>query len=204
MKMTQEERFWLKVNKDGPLPDQSNPHYAGLDKCWEWTAYKLASGYGAVGWDNTVRLAHRVSKAISERFDLTQSKVHVLHKCDNPSCVNPDHLFYGDPLANTKDMILKGRGNPPTGERHGSVTKPERIARGDRNGSRTKPDRRPCGGRIGIAVLTEAQVVEIREKRREEKLPYRVLAQIFGVSLGTIAQVVVGKTWRHVSNQQSS
>jgi len=85
--------FWKQVDKSG-----------GDDACWIWNGYKLTSGYGQyyhVG-------AHRVAW-IETHGDIPDNLL-VCHHCDNPSCVNPKHLFLGTHRDNTQDMIAKGRG----------------------------------------------------------------------------------------------
>jgi len=88
------ERFWNKVNKSG--------------KCWEWTAGKDSKGYGLFKLNGKMVLAHRRS------WILTNGEIPlgmgILHKCDNPSCVNPKHLFIGNHQTNMADRDLKERG----------------------------------------------------------------------------------------------
>lgn len=100
------DRFWDKVNKDGPVP-QHVPH---LGKCWVWTGAKAHKGYGAIsgeGFRSKRDLAHRVSWRL-HHGDVPQG-LWVLHKCDNPPCVRPDHLFLGTSQDNHADMMRKGR-----------------------------------------------------------------------------------------------
>ena len=99
-------RFWSKVDKNGPLPDQSNPHYAGLSPCWTWTSAKTPYGYG-VFHSHIERLAHRMSWVMQNKSTL--NALHVLHLCDNPSCVNPEHLGTGDQSTNMADKLVKDR-----------------------------------------------------------------------------------------------
>lgn len=85
--------------------------------CWIWTGGLSKSGYGqlhapALG----ERRAHRVS-FILHRGAIPDGLL-VLHKCDNPRCVNPAHLFLGTPLDNIRDMIAKGRDDKVKGMRH--------------------------------------------------------------------------------------
>jgi len=74
--------------------------------CWEWERCINKHGYGVSRYKGTIMLAHRVSWMIS----LGEIKdFHVLHKCDNPKCINPTHLFLGSHQDNITDMVLKGR-----------------------------------------------------------------------------------------------
>lgn len=90
-------RFWSKVNK--------------TDDCWEWTGGKNSGGYGRFVVDGSITLAHRYSVELDGR-DPTGK--FVCHHCDNPSCVNPEHLFVGTNHDNVKDMMNKNR--------HGLIT----------------------------------------------------------------------------------
>lgn len=89
------ERFWAKVVKAGP------------DECWKWTASMTRTGYGTFGFSGgATYLAHRVS------FFLAHGRWPepcCLHRCDNPGCVNPAHLFEGSQLENVADMDRKKR-----------------------------------------------------------------------------------------------
>ncbi len=90
---TVEERFWRYVQKG-----------AG---CWEWTACKSEGrGYMSSGTGSTLRPS-RVSWTIHN--GPIPAGLHVCHKCDNPGCVRPDHLFLGTPKDNMQDMVRKGR-----------------------------------------------------------------------------------------------
>lgn len=120
--LTFEQRFWGKVLK--------------TDGCWLWMAGKDQDGYGkfSVGPRSIARpkLAHRIA------WELTNGEVSesifVLHRCDNPSCVRPDHLFLGTHQDNMDDMVAKGRGS--IGTRNGKYTKPERTPRGEQHWKR--------------------------------------------------------------------
>lgn len=84
--------------------------------CWLWTAGALPTGYGSLNWRGKNRLAHRVSYEI--HCGEIPHGLHVLHSCDNPCCVNPDHLRPGTDADNIADMIARGRGNPAIGDRN--------------------------------------------------------------------------------------
>lgn len=84
--------------------------------CREWSRAKLARGYGRVQWEGRVHLAHRLSYT-AYKGEIPKGMC-VCHSCDNPSCINPDHLFLGTPLANMRDMVRKGRSRGPQGANH--------------------------------------------------------------------------------------
>lgn len=89
-----EIRFWAKVSK--------------TEGCWLWTASVNNKGYGEFNSGNDVIVySHRFSWMI--HFGEIPKKTGVLHKCDTPRCVRPDHLFLGTQLDNMRDMTLKGR-----------------------------------------------------------------------------------------------
>lgn len=98
-----EQRFWEKVDKDGPVP----AHCPELGQCWVWTAGKTGSGYGGFWYEGRTLGAHTLS--------LRWSGVEIppdefaLHHCDNPACVRPAHLFVGRQSDNIADMVEKGR-----------------------------------------------------------------------------------------------
>lgn len=89
------KRFWDKVNKDAPYG------------CWEWTASTLVSGgYGAFMLNHVTQRAHRVSYFLMNG-ELEPGKV-IIHKCDNPKCVNPDHLGQGTQKDNMSTVPNPG------------------------------------------------------------------------------------------------
>jgi HNH endonuclease len=100
-------RFWSKVDKHGPLPE----HCPELGPCWVWTRATDPAGYGRFGIGsrgaNRVFFAHRVALALTGT--IPPDDLDACHRCDNPPCCNPGHLFLGTLLDNMADMVAKGR-----------------------------------------------------------------------------------------------
>lgn len=80
--------------------------------CWLWTATSVKYGYGTFHWRGKDRYAHRVSWELYR--GTWPSTLCVLHKCDTPACVNPEHLFLGSRTDNNADCVSKGRNNNQT------------------------------------------------------------------------------------------
>jgi hypothetical protein len=102
--LTPEERFWKYVDKDGPVPE----HVPYLGQCWLWTAGRDKGGYGKFTVDGGYIRAHRFSYEMVHG-PVPDDKPQVLHRCDNPSCVRPSHLWAGTNEDNTADKENKGR-----------------------------------------------------------------------------------------------
>lgn len=201
--------FWAKVDKS-----------AGADACWIWTACRDHKGYGQLRIHSKSILAHRYAY-ILEHGEIPDG-MFVCHHCDNPSCVNPTHLFLGTNTDNVHDMMAKGRNmhitRPETlarGERHGRYTKPERTASGERNGSRLHPERLSRGEthysrtnpellargeRNGNSKLAEIQVREILHSFAHGNVSKSELARKYHVSRVVIRAIINGKIWKHVTD----
>ena len=148
--------------------------------CTEWTSAKTSFGYGRVSCGrefNNMR-AHRLSWAIVN--GPIPEDMCICHSCDNPSCINPDHLFLGTKLDNTADMVSKGRHFTPFKEINRVKENPELAARGEANGN---------------SILTEDIVRQIRS------FPGGLdeTAEKFGIGRTTAWRVKTYRSWKHVS-----
>jgi hypothetical protein len=174
----QAAKFWARVNKAGPtMPGMITP-------CWLWAGANDGDGYGSF-WAKKHIKAHRASWMIANG-PLHRGEGHhgtcVCHRCDNRSCVNPDHLFLGSHAENMADRERKGRNKPQ---------------RGDANGSRLHPERLPRGETQHLSKLTAARVIEIRSLYATG-ITLAELGARFGVHFATISKVILRKTWKHI------
>lgn len=147
-------------------------HVERTPGCWLWTGEKNSKGYGRFRKNGQWHLAHRFSW---EAFKGPLSDgLCVLHRCDNPRCVNPKHLFLGTQTDNMRDCANKGR-----------LVLPEQKAEGTQHYS---------------AKLTEDDVRAIR-RRFASGEGQRCIAESFGLKRTTIAAITQGRTWKHVLDQ---
>lgn len=151
-----QRRFWRKVRKTAD--------------CWIWTGKPNHSGYGRIGWSRpNVHLAHRVSWIMA--YGPIPDELRVLHRCDNPPCVRPDHLFLGTQQDNMRDAAEKGRMKPPP---HG------------------------LGEDAPNAKLTERDVLQIRKRVAAGEFQKRI-AKEYGVNPSNVSAIKRRLTWRHLA-----
>lgn len=156
---TPEQRFWANVKKS--------------DGCWEWLGYRVRGRYGQMYAEKRRRVyAHRFSWELHFGPIPSHDSFHglcVCHRCDNPGCVNPEHLFLGTNEENIADRNRKGRTQRGYGDRQ----------RGEENPS---------------AKLTEPEVRAIRESG--DRLSD--IAERFGIGVSTASLIRNRHLWTHV------
>lgn len=159
-----EEFFWSKIKK--------------TDTCWIWQGRVDRNGYGKfhVG---SIFLAHRYSYQLHN--GPLAPGMFVCHKCDNPPCCNPDHLFLGTAADNIKDAAAKGR-----------------MARGERNAAHLYPDRVLRGSGHACSKLTEEQVRELRDDYAAGGVTQQQLAKRYNINNSTVCYILKRRTWTHI------
>lgn len=135
--------------------------------------------------------AHRVAWKLRYKKDPTD---RILHTCDNPKCVNSEHLFEGSPLDNSRDAATKGRS--AFGDRNGSRLYPERLVRGEDHWCRKSPERLQ-GVSNPAAKLDENAVLEIRVLRSYGANQYHI-AEAYGITQGLVSQIQRRAVWSHL------
>ena len=142
------QRFWSKVNRTAP------------NGCWEWAGPRNRDGYGHFQAGGRSVRAHRFSREMDA--GPIPAGLCVCHRCDNPSCVRPDHLFVGTQAENLRDMHAKGRGRFPRGQDNGRSKLDEVSVRFIRALRGKVPQRRlasMCGVSKTLVVLVQRREV---------------------------------------------
>jgi hypothetical protein len=165
-----DERFWSLVDRHGP------------NGCWEWQGATTGFGHGTY-WIRGSKSENEGRKACHRySWELLRGPIPdglwVLHRCDNPRCVNPNHLFLGTCKDNNQDMWRKGR-HPVT----------IYMAHGEENPN---------------SKLTARQVHEIRVAYVPRKVSLSMLASRYGVAKSTVRRIVQGEAWRHVESNTAA
>lgn len=140
------------------------------EECWNWTD-SLRRGYGKMKVGYTNYRAHRIAYSVY-KGEIPEG-MYVCHSCDNPSCVNPNHLWLGTHDDNMKDKAKKGRCPGWGGE----------VLRGSKNPR---------------AKLKEEDIPVIKEMHHKEGISQSAIARLYGVASPTISSIILGNKWRHV------
>jgi hypothetical protein len=160
------KKFWEKVDKNGPIMvHMTTP-------CWIWLGCKSKKGYGQLTFQGKNWWAYKFSYWIY--YGEIPSTNIICHHCDNPACVNPEHLYLGTYKSNMIDREQRGRVNRVKGQQHKN------------------------------AKLTELEVIEILtiwEQSFKKRGLVPKLALKYNVSRATVSNIVKHKGWKHVSLQ---
>lgn len=201
------ERFWPKVQK--------------TDHCWLWTANRNSAGYGLVFDGSRKVLAHRQSWVLA--FGDIPENMRVLHRCDTPLCVRPDHLMLGTQRDNMQDMACKDRSSNQYAKAHILTNEEVRKLRQDyASGTKSQHqlaahycvsqtsvsqlvngvDRIDAGGPIYkgprrfVRKLTVQEVRTLRERYARGDVTQQELANELGVSKSCVNFAISGRNWK--------
>jgi len=134
------------------------------NNCWEWKACKNYGGYGVMRV-NKINILATHFIWIFLHGDIPDNKI-ICHRCDNPGCINPSHLFLGDHNDNVQDMIKKGRA------------------------------RKARGIAVNTNKLNENQVIEIRKMYFENNIMQKDIAKKYNVTPNAIRAILIRKSWK--------
>ncbi len=140
------------------------------DGCWWWVAGTNEHGYGLFNRSSTRKALSTLAHRFSWElhYGPIPGDLCVLHDCDNPLCVRPSHLFLGTRTDNAADKVAKGRQRGSKGVKHYRC------------------------------LLTEAQVLEIRERAAAGGIAKAALAREYGIATRTLYSIIAGGHWRHL------
>jgi len=163
LQKTYSERFWKRIKTGNP------------DECWPWSGAHNEHGYGSVCKDGVLRKAHRVA------WELTFGKIPegkwVLHKCDNPPCCNPNHLYIGTIVENTKDAIER-----------------KRFRSGDQHWMK-----KHIGSANPNTKLKEETVRLVLLEASQKLLNANQISKKFNIPRTTLRRIIDRVTWKHVT-----
>lgn len=171
---------------DMPKPLDKNPTFKDIfdylkrrskkteTDCWEWQLSRVGGDYGYFHWRAANRItgttyAHRAAY-ISVHEQILDGATVICHSCDNPICINPDHLFRGVQRDNIEDMWNKDRQQKNLG----------RV--GEKNGS----------------AKIDGETVKVIRNQAELGISHRQIAKLHGLTPEAISAIVKRKTWKHI------
>lgn len=175
-----------KLTKAHERLRKNNPDVARLlakatvgDECWQWTGASTKDGYGFMAFRGRTWKAHRVSYTLFHGE--VPEGLFVCHHCDNPGCVNPQHLFLGHASANVADMVRKGRG----------------VSQITSDQNHFKAGHAPRGQDASGHKMTEEDAVRAIDMAARGILTSHI-ALMMGVDRTAIQQLLRGQTWKHL------
>ena len=134
--------------------------------CLEWIYGRACFGYGIVQSEGRSQVAHRVS--YKKYVGKIGKGLFVLHRCDNPPCINPKHLFLGTNMDNMQDKMRKGRLRVLFGENH------------------------------PMAKVKNVDIIKMRKDYANAKFTLEELARIYKLSPLTVRDIIKRKRWKHL------
>lgn len=212
--------------KPRPLVDRFMEKVEITDGCWNWKGCTQGCGYGMILVGRSKKLAHRVSWEMATGRKVQKGKI-VLHTCDNPGCVNPDHLVEGTQRDNMGDRALKrgdnhaapysrlspedvrsivseyrkGGTQSDIGKTHGvSAATISLIIRGRTWSHVTKDLELPSRRRNSKDRVLDPSKVETIRREYKKGSSQKSLAMEHGISKSLVQQIVTGKAWTHVED----
>ncbi len=161
------EAFSKKLNKS-----------AGENGCWPWIGAVNRRGYGVTSINHRLVTTHRL--AYFYEHGSFPDGLCVCHRCDNPPCCNPAHLFIGTTQDNTADMVRKKRQS--SGEKHSKAIMPGRYR----------------GIAHYAAKMTEAEVLNVRRLFDVENLSPRSISKTLNLPWRRVQKIAYRQTWKHI------
>lgn len=140
------------------------------DECWPWIGSRFIQGYGRICVGDKRIGAHRF--AWEYHFGPIQKGMYVCHRCDNPPCVNPSHLFLGTHDENMRDRDRKGRNVNLRGEQHAR------------------------------SIYTDEIIRSMRREYDSGRMSQRALARKYNTYQGAICHIVNRRIWKHVADER--
>ena len=141
------------------------------DGCWEWSGARDKNGYGQTKIGMRSVKAHR--KIWAMLYGGIPEGLMILHHCDNPPCVRPNHLFLGTAKTNRQDAASKGHIPPPIHLRQVGENNPS-------------------------AKLTADDVRDIRARYATGTISQKTLGEEFGLEQASVSHIIHRKSWKHI------